>query len=254
MMILKAKGLKKVYHSGNQVLSTQALNQVDLEIEEGSFTSIMGPSGSGKTTLLNILSGLSEPTEGEVIIQGKNLLGMNKDELACFRRKHLGYIFQDYNLLEGLTVSENIMLPRILEHGDVVAMREKVEYLMKLFSIEEIADKYHHNISGGQQQRCAIARALMNETSIVFADEPTGNLDSKSAKVVMKAFERANKEKKVSILMVTHDPYTASYGNRVIFIKDGRIEAELYRKDTQKEFFNQIMDNLAVLEGDSCEI
>ncbi|MHB8128429.1 MAG: ABC transporter ATP-binding protein [Mobilitalea sp.] len=254
MIILKAKGLKKVYNGSNRFSFTEALNNIDLEVAEGSFTSIMGPSGSGKSTLLNIICGLGEPTSGEVMIKGQELFKLSKDDLAAFRRSHLGYIFQDYNLLGGLTVKENIMLPRILEKGDVASMKEKAEYLMKLFSIEDIAEKQPHNISGGQQQRCAIARALMNDTSIIFADEPTGNLDSKSAKVVMRAFERANIENKVTILMVTHDPYTASYGGRVIFIKDGRIETELYRKSTQKEFFDQIMDNLAALEGECCEI
>jgi len=151
-------------------------------------------------------------------------------------------------------VKENIMLSRILEKSDVTSMLEKAKYLMKLFSIEDIAEKYPHNISGGEQQRCAIARALMSDTSIVFADEPTGNLDSKSAKAVMHAFGRANIENKATILMVTHDPYTASYGGRVVFIKDGGVETEIYRKDTQKEFFNQIIDNLAALEGENCDV
>lgn len=254
MIILKATGLKKVYNGNNHFSPIAALNCVDLEVEEGSFTSIMGPSGSGKTTLLSVLCGLSEPTLGEVRIKDQDLHSMSKDELARFRRSHLGFIFQDYNLLDGLTIKENIMLSRILEKSDVAAMQEKATYLMKLFAIEEIADKYPHQISGGEQQRCAIARALMCDTSLVFADEPTGNLDSKSAKAVMQAFCRANEENKATILMVTHDPYTASYGERVIFIKDGGIETEIYRKDSQKEFFNQIIDNLAALEGENCDV
>ncbi len=253
MMILKAIALKKIFQNNHQVPATTALDYIDIALSEGSFTSIMGPSGSGKTTLLNILSGLSEPTCGEVYIREQNLSGMDKDTLARFRRSNLGFIFQDYNLLDGLTVKENIMLPQILAKDDISYMQEKANHFMRLFTITDIADKYPNQISGGQQQRCAIARALMNSTGIVFADEPTGSLDSKSAKLVMKAFEKANQENKATILMVTHDPYTASYSNRVIFIKDGRIETEIYRKNTQKEFFQNIMDNLAALEGECGE-
>jgi putative ABC transport system ATP-binding protein len=251
MIILKATSLKKIYN-GNQHSLTTALDYVDLELEEGSFTTIMGPSGSGKTTLLSILSGMSTPTVGEVKILDQILQHMSKEELALFRRRYLGFIYQDYNLLDGLTIKENIMLPLILEKGNVSSMQEKAQALMKLFAIEDISEKHPHNVSGGQQQRCAIARALMNNSSMIFADEPTGNLDSKSAKTVMRAFERANTENNSTILMVTHDPYTASYSRRVIFIKDGRIETELYRKDNQKEFFHQIMDYLTVLEGENC--
>lgn len=253
MLILKAKELKKVYSGNSPTSSTVALNHVNLEIEEGSFTSIMGPSGSGKTTLLNVLSGLSQPSSGSVTIKNLDIFHLKQDELAHFRRRYLGFIFQDYNLLDGLTVIENIMLPKILENADVVDMKEKAQYLTKIFSITEIEDRFPHQLSGGQKQRCAIARAMMNDTSIIFADEPTGNLDSKSSKAVMRAFVKANTDKKAAILMVTHDPYTASYGNRVIFIKDGKIETELYRKESQKEFFNQIMNNLAVLEVDNSD-
>lgn len=253
MVILKTNALKKVYNGSNLYSSTVALEQIDLEIEEGSFTAIMGPSGSGKTTLLSVLSGMSEPTSGNVIIKNNDIFKMKKDDLARFRRGHLGFIFQDYNLLDGLSVKENIMLPRILENSEVPAMKDKAEYLMRLFSIEDIGEKYPHHVSGGQQQRCAIARAMMNDTSIIFADEPTGNLDSKSSKSVMHAFDKANIDNKATILMVTHDPFTASYSRRVIFIKDGRIQAQIYRKDSQKEFFNQIIDNLAALEVDNCD-
>lgn len=253
MVILKANELKKVYNGNTLNSSTVALDHINLEVEEGSFTAIMGPSGSGKTTLLNILSGLSEPSTGNVMIKNQDIFQMKKDDLARFRRKHLGFIFQDYNLLDGLTIKENIMLPRILENSEVPLMKEKAEYLMRLFSIEEIEEKYPYQVSGGQQQRCAIARAMMNDTSIIFADEPTGNLDSKSSKTVMHAFNRANTDNKATILMVTHDPYTASYSRRVICIKDGKIEVEIYRKDSQKEFFNQIIDNLAALEVDSSD-
>ncbi|MDF2543328.1 MAG: multidrug transporter ATP-binding protein [Herbinix sp.] len=252
-MILKANEIKKVYNGNTLNSPTIALDHINLEVEEGSFTAIMGPSGSGKTTLLNVLSGLSEPSSGKVIIKEQDIFQMKRDDLARFRRRHLGFIFQDYNLLDGLTVMENIMLPRILENSEVPEMREKAEHLMKLLLIEEIGGKYAHQVSGGQQQRCAIARAMMNDTSIIFADEPTGNLDSKSSKSVMNAFERANKDNKATILMVTHDPYTSSYSKRVIFIKDGRIVTEIYRKDSQKEFFNQIIDNLAALEVDNSD-
>lgn len=254
MVILKTTELVKVYNGNKHFLPTKALNNLNMEVREGSFTAIMGPSGSGKSTLLNILCGLRQPTSGEVLIMNQDIHKLKKDEMARFRRNHLGFVYQDYNLMDGLTVRENIMLPRILEKADVSSMQEKANYLMNLFSIEDIADKLPQHISGGQQQRCAIARALMNDTTIVFADEPTGNLDSKSAKTVMRAFERANVENNATILMVTHDPYTASCSGRVIFIKDGCIATELYKKDTQKEFFNQIIDHLAALEGENCDI
>lgn len=254
MVILKATGIRKIYNGSNHFLPTTALNNIDLEIEEGSFTAIMGPSGSGKTTLLSILSGLSKPSSGTVEIKNADIHKKSRDELARFRRNNLGFIFQDYNLMDGLTVKENIMLPKILEKADPALMQDRAAGLMRLFSIEDIADKYPRLISGGQQQRCAIARALMNDSGIVFADEPTGNLDTKSAKAVMNAFERANIENSATILMVTHDPYTASCGGRVIFIKDGHIESEIYKRDSQKEFFHRILDNLSALEGESCEI
>ena len=214
----------------------------------------MGPSGSGKTTLLNILSGIDKPTSGEIEIGGKNINSLNKDELALFRRQHLGFVFQEFNLLDSLTLKENIMLPMILDKRKTYEMETKSKEIMSLFEINEIANKYPYNVSGGQQQRAAVARALINEPAIVFADEPTGNLDSKSSKAVMKCFEKMNKEKAATILMVTHDTFAASYCKRIVFIKDGEINMEIVKKGDRKEFFDRILDCLAVLGGEKNDI
>lgn len=254
MEVLKAKNLKKIYGGEGIEESTKALNGISFNIEDGEFVGIMGPSGSGKTTLLNILSGIDRPTSGEVKINNKAIGEMSKKELALFRRREIGYIFQDFNLLDSLTMKENIMLPMILDKKSPEEMEKKSTELMKLFEIHNIANKYPYNISGGQQQRVAVSRALMNNPSIIFADEPTGNLDSKSSKGIMECFEKINRELKSTILVVTHDVFAASFCNRVIFIKDGRIHSEIIKKGTRKEFLDSIFNSLAVLGGDSYDI
>ncbi|MEI5907288.1 ABC transporter ATP-binding protein [Bacillus spongiae] len=249
MEILKAVNLDKIYGDSNREDTTTALSQVSLAITKGEFIAIMGPSGSGKTTLLNLLSGIDKPTSGKVIIMEKEISEMSVDELALYRRKQLGFVFQDFNLLDSLTVKENMILPMVLEKKNVSEMEEKAHYLADLFEIEPILNKYPYHISGGQQQRTAVSRALVNDPSIIFADEPTGNLDSKATTAIMECFERVVEELSATVLLVTHDVFAASYCRKVVFIKDGSIHSQIVRKGNRKEFLNQIMDNLAILGG-----
>lgn len=253
-MLLEAKSIYKVYGSKSDSSQTVALNYVDIQIQAGDFVAIMGPSGSGKTTLLNILNGLDAPSSGNVIIDGQDLFKIKDQDLALYRRKNLGFIYQNYHLLENLTIKENVMLPMVLDRKEVKLMKDKADELLQKFGISEVADKYPYQTSGGQQQRAAICRALINNPKVIFADEPTGNLNSKAAKTVMESLEKTNREMKTTILMVTHDPYSASYANRIIYLKDGKICSEGYKKGERKEFFKQIVDNLAVLEGDGYDI
>lgn len=249
MAILNAKVIVKIYGELDGEGSTTALNGISLSVNKGEFIAIMGPSGSGKTTLLNILSGIDKPTSGEVTIAGQDISEMLRDQLALFRRRQLGFVFQEFNLLDSLTVKENILLPMILEKKTDEEMDERVHELARLFGIESILDKYPYHISGGQQQRTAVSRALVNEPSIILADEPTGNLDSKSSTVIMECFERIVEELSTTVLLVTHDVFAASYCRKVVFIKDGSIHSHIVRKGSRKEFLNQIMDNLAILGG-----
>ncbi|MGD6830582.1 ABC transporter ATP-binding protein [Sutcliffiella halmapala] len=252
--ILKASKLVKIYGESSGEGSTKAIDGVDLSINKGEFIAIMGPSGSGKTTLLHMLSGIDKPTSGEVEISGRPVNSMNGEELAVFRRKRLGFVFQEFNLLDSLTVRENIMVPMVLEKRTAADMEEKVNELTHLFGINTILSKYPFKISGGQQQRTAVSRALVNDPSIIFADEPTGNLDSKSSSVIMECFEKIVEELQTTVLVVTHDVFAASYCRKVVFIKDGRIDSYIVRKGDRKEFLDQIMDNLAVLGGRSHDL
>ncbi|MBZ9685607.1 ABC transporter ATP-binding protein [Clostridium estertheticum] len=254
MIVLQTKQLIKIYGGKNDGSSTYALNGVDMRIESGEFVGVMGPSGSGKTTLLNILGGIDKPTSGTVKIMDKNIEALSKDELAIFRRKKLGFVFQEFNLMDSLTLKENVMLPMILDKKKVDIMEAKTKEIMEFFEIYDICDKYPYNISGGQQQRVAASRALVNEPDIILADEPTGNLDSKSSNNVMKCLEKINEERNSTILMVTHDPFAASFCKRIIFIKDGNINMEIVRKGDRKEFFDRILDCQAIVGGDRNDI
>lgn len=254
MDVLKVNKLTKIYGSENGEISTKALKGISFTISNGEFIGIMGPSGSGKTTLLNLLSGIDKATSGQVKINNNDILEMSKEELALFRRREIGYIFQDFNLLDSLTVKENIMLPMVLDKRSAEEMDKKSNELMRLFEIYNMGNKYPYNISGGQKQRVAVCRALMNSPSIIFADEPTGNLDSKSAKNTMECFEKINSEIKTTILVVTHDVFAASFCNKVIFIKDGKIHSEIVKKGTRKEFLDSIFNSLAILGGDGYDI
>ncbi|WP_346938488.1 ABC transporter ATP-binding protein [uncultured Clostridium sp.] len=246
MGILEISNLSKVY--GNKILFS-ALNNISFSIEEGEFVGIMGPSGSGKTTLLNMISTVDKPTSGEITIKNNNPLKLQGDELALFRRRELGFVFQDFNLLDTLTVGENIVLPLTLDGISVKKQDDELNRISKILGIEDLLNKRTFEISGGESQRTAIARALIHNPTLVLADEPTGNLDSKAAKTVMELFEQVNKKERVTTIMVTHDPLSASYCSRILFIKDGAIYNEIYRGDSRQQFYQEIIDVLALLGG-----
>ena len=246
MDILKVSNLSKIY--GSKVISN-ALKDINFSIEAGEFVGIMGPSGSGKTTLLNLISTIDKPTSGKIILDNKEPHKLKGDDLALFRRRELGFVFQDYNLLETLTIGENIVLPLTLENVPIKDQDEKLKEVSKTLGIEALLDKRTFEVSGGQAQRAAIARALINNPSIILADEPTGNLDSKAARNVMELLEKINNEDKVTTMMVTHDPVAASYCHRILFIKDGEIYNEIYKGDNRAKFYQEIMDVLMLLGG-----
>ncbi len=254
MSVLVAENLTKTYGDYKGESATKALVGVSLHVEEGEFVAIMGPSGSGKSTLVNILSGITSPTSGKVYIANQQLVLLSKDELALFRRRNIGFIFQEFNLLDHLTLEENVILPMVLDKKKPEEIMKRVETLMNFLGIADSKGKYPASVSGGQQQRAAVARALINEPSIIFADEPTGNLDSKSASAVMRCLGRLNEEQSATITMVTHDVFAASFCKRVIFIKDGSINMEIRRKGTRREFFDQILDCQAVVGGESIDL
>jgi putative ABC transport system ATP-binding protein len=214
----------------------------------------MGPSGSGKTTLLNLIATIDQPTAGEVIIGGRNPHLLNRTEMALFRRRELGFVFQHFNLLDTLTVEENIVLPLTMEGMPLVEMEAKLKRICSQLAIEPILHKRTYEISGGQMQRTAIARALIQEPSLILADEPTGNLDSKASKDVMQTLSAASREASATVLMVTHDPVAASYCDRVLFIKDGQLYNEMYCGDNRQAFFQKIIDMLALLGGGSHDL
>ena len=251
MEILKVENLSKVYNSFKGAKEVTALGGINLIINKGEFVGIMGASGSGKTTLLNILSGVDKSTSGQVIISNKDISKMKKDELALFRRKNIGYIFQDFNLLDSLTLEENISLPLILDKKDPKEIEKSVNNLMSFFNILDLKKKYPYHISGGQKQRVAAARALVNEPDIIFADEPTGNLDSKSANSIMSTISKMNNEINSTVLMVTHDPFAASFCKRIIFIKDGKIKMEITSDGDRKKFFDKILEVQSVIGGEN---
>lgn len=254
MDVLVGKSILKVYGGKRGATSTQALNGLDIKIKAGEFVGVMGPSGSGKTTLLNILSGIDSPTAGTVTLEDKDIYTMSNEELALFRRRRMGFVFQEFNLLDSLTLKENIILPLVLDKKENSEMEVLADKVIKDFGIEEASEKYPYAVSGGQQQRAAVARAIINNPAIVFADEPTGNLDSKSSKAVMNSFEKMNEDNGVTILMVTHDPFAASFCRRIIFIKDGAINMEIVKKGDRKDFFDNILDCLAVLGGEKSDL
>jgi putative ABC transport system ATP-binding protein len=247
-MVLNAENIVKVYGGRGKINNTCALNGINLQVDNGDFIAIMGPSGSGKTTLLNILSGIDSATSGSVEISGKNINQMPRNELALFRRQHLGFVFQEFNLLDSLTLKENVMLPMILDNKAADEIQDKANKVMSLFEIKDIMEKYPYMVSGGQQQRAAISRAIINDPDIIFADEPTGNLDSKASGNVMQCFEKLNAAGS-TILIVTHDPFAASYCSKVVFIKDGLVNREISRKGSRKDFFEEILDNLSAIGG-----
>ncbi|PGU42902.1 ABC transporter ATP-binding protein [Bacillus cereus] len=248
MEILKVSDLGKVYPGK---ISYTALSHIDLKINKGEFVGIMGPSGSGKTTLLNMVSTIDAPTSGEVLINGENPYLLSSDQLSLFRRRELGFVFQSFNLLNTLTVKENIVLPLTLDGVSPREMEGKVEGIAKKLGITEILDKRTYEISGGQAQRTAIARATIHNPKLLLADEPTGNLDSKSASDVMELLTRLNKENSTTMMLVTHDAMAASYCDRIVFIKDGQLYNEIYCGDNRKVFYQKILEVLALLGGNA---
>lgn len=248
MNILEASKIFKNY--GNRLNKQEVLKGIDLSVEEGEFVSIMGASGSGKTTLLNVLSSIDQVSAGTIFIDGKEMTGMREKQLAEFRKRHLGFIFQDYNLLDSLTVKENILLPLSITKISKKEAEQKFKDVATELGIYEIKDKYPNEISGGQKQRTSAARSFIHQPSIIFADEPTGALDSKSASDLLNKLGDLNQKRRATIVMVTHDPAAASYCSRAIFIKDGQIYSQLHRGEASRQnFFNDIMKTQAVLSG-----
>lgn len=248
--MLNVKNVKKVYTTrfgGNKV---QALTNVNFSVEEGEYVAIMGESGSGKTTLLNILAALDKPTSGEVILNGKSLNAIKESSVAEFRRDNLGFVFQDFNLLDTFSLKDNIFLPLVLGGKKYKEMEEKIAPIAKLLNINELLEKYPYEVSGGQKQRAAVARALITNPSIILADEPTGALDSKATDELLKMFSSINTNGQ-TILMVTHSTKAASHANRVLFIKDGEVFHQIYRGNSgNKEMYQKISDTLTVLAKD----
>lgn len=245
MEILHAKNISKVYKGK---IPFKALVDIDLSIQEGEFIGIMGASGSGKTTLLNMVSTIDSPSSGEILINGTNPFQLSSEDLALFRRKQLGFVFQSFNLLSTLTVKENIVLPMTLDGVAVQEMNKRVQEIAAKLNITDILNKRTFEISG-QAQRTAIARAIVHKPQLLLADEPTGNLDSKSSNDVMEMLDILNKEEKATMMLVTHDPYAASFCSRVIFIKDGQLYNEIYCGESRQTFYQKIMDVLSLLGG-----
>lgn len=245
--VLQAKNLKKVYKSrGNLYL---ALDNIDLDIDEGEFVGIMGPSGAGKTTLLNVVSTIDRPTTGTITIDGDNIVNMSEHRLSLFRRNKLGFIFQDFNLLDTLTVKENIALPLALFKTKYREIEKRIDNVSEMLGIIDILDKYPYEVSGGQKQRASAARAIIHSPKLILADEPTGALDSKSSSDLLQCLSDLNTKDNVTIMLVTHDAFAASFCKRIVFIKDGRLFAEIIRGGTRKEFFNKILDMLKTMGG-----
>ena len=245
--ILKLKNVSKEY--GLRGFRTRVLNNISLTVNEGDFISIMGPSGAGKTTLLNLISTLDKPTKGEIIFDEKDITKIKNKELSNLRRDKIGFIFQDYNLLDNMNLMDNIALPLALGKKRTRDIENKVIKIAELFGLKEHLKKYPYELSGGQKQRGAAARALITDPRVIFADEPTGALDSRSSSDLLEALSRVNKEEKATIVMVTHDAITASYSNKVYILSDGEIKCQLNKGDNRKEFYGKIIDMLASLGG-----
>ena len=247
--ILKIDSIEKYYGNKGNIL--KAIDDVSFEVQKGEIVGVMGPSGSGKTTLLNVIATIDEVSSGHIYLNGKDLTEINKKEIGRFRRENLGFIFQDFNLIDTLTIHENIALALTINKTNKNEIDGKVNSVAKELGIEEILTKYPYEVSGGQKQRTACARALITNPKLILADEPTGALDSRSAQMLIEMISSLNKDFKATILMVTHDSFTASYCDRILFIKDGKIFTELVRgNNTRKQFFNQILDVVALLGGD----
>lgn len=251
--ILKVDNIEKYY--GNKGNITKAIDTISFAVEKGEFIGIMGPSGSGKTTLLNCVSTIDTVTSGHIYINDKDITAIKKKDLSKFRREELGFIFQDFNLLDTLTAYENIAIALTIQKVKVKEIMERVNEVAKKLDIEDVLKKFPYQMSGGQKQRVASARALITNPSLILADEPTGALDSKSSRMLLDSMEKLNVEYNATIMMVTHDAFTASYAHRILFIKDGRIFNEVIRgDDTRKQFFNRIIEVVSLLGGDNSNV
>ena len=253
MELLEVNNLKKIYTTRFGKNKVQALSNVTFSVERGEYVAIMGESGSGKTTLLNILASLDKPTSGEVLLEGKDVLHLGEKEISVFRRKNLGFVFQDFNLLDTFSLRDNIYLPLVLAGEEYREMEQKIRPIARKLRITEIIDKYPYEVSGGQKQRAAVARALITEPKLVLADEPIGALDSKAAGELLDLFSHVNEDGQ-TILMVTHSVAAASHAKRVLFIKDGEVFHQIYRGEmsTQK-MYQMISDTLTILAtGGEC--
>ena len=251
--ILSVENIEKYY--GNKDNITKAIDNINFKVDKGEFVGIMGPSGSGKTTLLNCISTIDNVTTGSIVINGKDITKLKAKELEKFRRDELGFIFQDFNLLDTLTAYENIALALTIKGEKPSKIDSKIRDVATYLEIEKVIDKYPYQMSGGQKQRVASARAIVTNPSLILADEPTGALDSKSARLLLERFESLNQDLKATILMVTHDAFTASYAHRILFIKDGKIFTELVRgADSRKEFFNRIIEVTTLIGGDDNDV
>lgn len=247
MYVLNANHISKSYKTAGETM--RILQNVNLQVMKGEMVAIMGPSGSGKTTLLHVLTGVDTPDDGEIVIGGETFSQLTEEEKAFFRRKHMGMIFQDFQLLESLTVKENILLPLILERKEADIQQERFSRIADVPGIEKLADKGITEISGGQKQRVAIGRALINEPDIIFGDEPTGSLDRKTTGDVMRCMKQMNQRSGISFLLVTHDAYTASFCDRVLFLQDGNLAKEVKKENTADNFREDIWKTLCGLGG-----
>ncbi len=247
-VLLEVKNLKKVYTTRFGTAKVQALDDVNFSVEKGEYVAIMGESGSGKTTLLNILASLDKATSGQVFLQGRNLTGIRQKELCAFRREHLGFVFQDFNLLDTLSLKDNIFLPLVLSGENYAEMEKRIKPLAKRLLVGDMLEKYQYEVSGGQKQRAAVCRALITRPDMVLADEPTGALDSRASGKLLKLFEEVNAEGQ-TILMVTHSIQAASHAGRVLFIKDGCVFHQIYRGNQSYDaMYRMISDALTVLQ------
>ena len=248
--VLEVKNIEKYF--GNKGNVSKAIDHISFEVKQGEFVGIMGPSGSGKTTLLNCISTIDNVTTGQISINGQDITKLKAGKLEKFRRDELGFIFQDFNLLDTLTAFENIAIALTIQGRKPADITRLVNKVAEKLEITEVLNKFPYQMSGGQKQRVASARAIVTNPSLILADEPTGALDSKSARLLLDSFEKLNRDLQATILMVTHDAFTASYAHRILFIKDGKIFNELVRgNDTRKEFFNRIIEVVTLLGGDT---
>lgn len=254
MPVLTVKDVKKIYGSKVGGSTSVALNGVSFEVQKGEFVGIMGPSGAGKSTLLNVIATIDTATSGKISIGGQDICRMKEPTLSDFRRSKLGFIFQDYNLLDTLTLKDNIALPLILSKKSVKQIEEAVKSVAIHLGIENILNKYPYEVSGGQKQRASAARAIVNNPEMILADEPTGALDSKASKDLLQCMQGLIERGRATILLVTHDVFAASFCKRIIFIKDGLLFMEIINTGNRKEFFDKILKVLSSLGGDSSEL